>query len=43
VTPHSKKEIWELFRKAGTPEWDAAAAPLLPVTGLKSWDELTGE
>lgn len=41
--PHSKKQIWELFRKAGTPEWDAAAAPLLPVTGLKSWDELRGE
>lgn len=41
--PHSKKQIWELFRKAGTPEWDAAAAQLLPVTGLKSWSELTGE
>lgn len=41
--PHSKKQIWDLFRKAGTPEWDAAAAPLLPVTGLKSWDELAGE
>jgi len=41
--PHSKKQIWELFRKAGTPEWDVAAAPLLPVTGLKSWDELKGE
>lgn len=41
--PHSKKQIWELFRKAGTPEWDAAAATLLPVTGLKSWSELTGE
>ncbi len=41
--PHSKKQIWEFFRKAGTPEWDAAAATLLPVTGLKSWSELTGE
>jgi hypothetical protein len=41
--PHSKKQIWELFRKADTPEWAAAAAPLLPVTGLISWDELTGE
>ena len=37
ATPHSKKQIWELFRVAGTPEWDAAATPLLPVTGLKSW------
>jgi hypothetical protein len=41
--PHSKKQIWELFRKAGTPEWDAAAAKLLPVTGLKSWSELAGD
>jgi hypothetical protein len=41
--PAGKKQIWELLRKAGTPEWDAAAAPMLPVTGLKSWDELTGE
>jgi len=38
--PHSKKQIYELFRKAGTPEWDAAAAFALPVAGLKSWDEL---
>lgn len=41
--PHSKKQVWEVFLKAGTPEWDAAASPLLPVTGLKSWDELSGE
>lgn len=41
--PHSKKQIWELFRKAGTPEWTAAAAHYLPVTGLKSWDEIQGE
>lgn len=41
--PHSKKLIWELFRAAGTPHWDAAAAPLLPVTGLKSWNELIDE
>jgi len=38
--PHSKKQIHELFRKAGTPEWDAAATFALPVAGLKSWDEL---
>ncbi len=43
VTPHSKKKIWELFRVAGTPEWETAAAPLLPVTGLKSWAEIKGE
>ena len=41
--PHSKKQIWELFRLAGTPEWDVEAAKLLPVTGLKSWAELKGD
>lgn len=40
VTPHSKKRLWELFQKAGTPEWEAAAAFALPVAGLKSWDEV---
>jgi hypothetical protein len=40
ATPHSKKLIWDLFRKAGTPEWDAAAQPFLPTTGLPSWDAL---
>lgn len=38
--PHSKKKIWALFQHAGTPAWDAAAASYLPVTGLKSWDDL---
>lgn len=38
--PHSRKMIHELFRKAGTPEWDEAAKFALPVAGLKSWDEL---
>jgi len=37
--PHSKKLIHELFKKAGTPEWRAAADALLPVTGLKAWNE----
>ncbi|MCX6853691.1 MAG: DUF5722 domain-containing protein [Verrucomicrobia bacterium] len=41
--PQSKKQIWDLFRVAGTPEWDAEAAKLLPVTGLKSWAELKGD
>ncbi|MCB1209008.1 MAG: hypothetical protein KDK97_06760 [Verrucomicrobiales bacterium] len=41
VTPGKKRPIWELFRKAGTPEWDAAAVFALPIVGLKSWDELT--
>jgi len=37
VTPHSKKAIWELFRRAGTPAWDAAAAAFLP-TGAEISD-----
>lgn len=41
--PAGKKQIWELFLKAGTSEWEAAAATYLPVTGLKSWDDLAGE
>ena len=35
--PYSKKLIYDLFQKAGTAEWRAAADALLPVTGLKSW------
>jgi len=41
--PHSKKKLWELFLKAGTPAWDVEAARWLSLTGLKSWDELTKE
>lgn len=41
--PLEKKLIWELVGKAGTPAWDAAAAKLLPVTGLESWGTLSGE
>jgi hypothetical protein len=37
--PHSKKLIYDLFKKAGTPEWRAAADALLPVTGWKTWSE----
>ncbi len=37
--PHSKKLIYDLFKKAGTPEWRAAADALLPVTGSKAWGQ----
>ncbi|HBJ82847.1 MAG TPA: hypothetical protein DDZ88_03025 [Verrucomicrobiales bacterium] len=37
--PHSKKLIYDLFNKAGTPDWRAAADALLPVTGLKTWND----
>jgi hypothetical protein len=40
ITP---KKIWQLFQQAGTPAWDAAAQPYLPVTGLKSWNDLATE
>ena len=41
ATPHSKKQLYDLFIKAGTPEWPEAAKFALPVAGLKSWDDLT--
>jgi hypothetical protein len=37
--PYNKKLIYELFQKAGTPAWRAAADALLPVTGLHAWDQ----
>jgi hypothetical protein len=37
--PHSKKLLYDLFQKAGTPAWREAADKLLPVTGMKSWTE----
>lgn len=43
ATPFSKKQLYELFKKAGTPEWNEAAKFALPVVGMKSWDELRGE
>lgn len=41
ATPHSTKQLYDLFIKAGTPEWSEAAKFALPIAGLKSWDELT--
>lgn len=38
--PESKKPIYEVFRKAGTSEWRQATDPLLPITGLNSWDQV---
>lgn len=37
--PHSRKVIYELFQKAGTPAWRSAADALLPATGLKAWNQ----
>jgi Family of unknown function (DUF5722) len=38
--PDRKRQIYDLFKKAGTPEWSEAAKFALPIVGLKSWDEL---
>ncbi len=39
-TPAAKKRIYEVFRAAGTPEWESAFRFALPVIGIKSWDEV---
>ncbi len=39
--PGHKRPLYDLFLKAGTSEWEKAAAFALPIVGLKSWDELT--
>ncbi len=37
--PGRKKYIWEVFRKADTPEWEEAFAFALPIIGLKTWED----
>lgn len=41
--PGTKRPIYDLFQKAGTPAWPAAAQFALPIVGLRNWDELTGD
>lgn len=41
--PESVKPIYELFLNAGTPGWRQVADPLLPITGLSSWDQVITE
>lgn len=38
--PNRPRHLYELFKKAGTADWPAAAEFALPIVGLKSWDEL---
>ena len=38
--PDQPRRIYDLFKKAATPAWPAAAQFALPITGLKSWYEL---
>ncbi len=40
ATPGRKRPIYDLFQKASTGGWPAAAQPCLSIVGLTSWDEL---
>ena len=37
--PDKKKLIYEVFKKADTPEWQKAFDPYLSIIGISSWDE----
>jgi hypothetical protein len=39
-TPERKRQMYELFRVADTPEWERAFAFALPVIGIKHWEQL---
>ena len=41
--PARQRPIWFLFKAAGTPEWNAMAAPYLKTCDFKSWDEVMGK
>lgn len=38
-TPERKKRIYDVFRRADTPEWREAFEFALPVIGISGWDE----
>ncbi len=38
--PAKPKRIYDLFRAAGTPDWNRAAAFALPVIGIQRWEAL---
>ena len=40
ATPGRPRAIHGLFARAGTQDWENAARPYLPTTGLKSWGDL---
>lgn len=40
ATPSAPRPMYEVFRKADTPEREAAFRFALPVIGIKSWDEI---
>lgn len=39
-TPGRKRQMYELFRVADTPEWEKAFEFSLPVIGIERWDQL---
>jgi hypothetical protein len=43
ANPARQRPIWFLFKAAGTPEWNAMAAPYLKTCDFKSWDEVMGK
>lgn len=38
--PGRKLPSWEVFRAAGTPDWEARTAFALPLVGIRDWHEL---
>lgn len=40
ATPDRKKPIYEVFRRADTPDWQEAFAFALPIIGIHSWAEI---
>ena len=38
--PDRKRPIWDVFRRADTPDWQQAFAFALPIVGIKTWDEM---
>ncbi len=38
--PDRKKPIYDVFRRADTPEWEAAFQFALPIIGLRRWEDL---
>lgn len=40
ATPDRKKPIYDVFRRADTPDWQEAFSFALPIIGIKSWSEI---
>jgi hypothetical protein len=43
ATPDRKKQIYEVFRAADTPDWEQAFEFAKPVIGITNWDEMVKE